>query len=173
MQSNIFKLIFKITASVVLVGLTVLSFVLINNYNKPKEDSSNNDSKEVESYEKSSNNEISGYNSNSSSLNQNEITYNITIILFDYEKEISNKSYNLSKNQATKKDALFDLLNNNYQIRYDTSIYGVRLLDIDSIKTDFRNSYIAIYIDDKYSNFGISSINLYDGMKISLKETRI
>ena len=173
MQSNIFKLIFKITASVVLVGLTVLSFVLINNYNKPKEDSSNNDSKEVESNEKSSNSEISGYNSNSSSLNQNEITYNITIILFDYEKEISNKSYNLSKNQATKKDALFDLLNNNYQIRYDTSIYGVRLLDIDSIKTDFRNSYIAIYIDDKYSSYGISSINLYDGMKISLKETRI
>ena len=81
--------------------------------------------------------------------------------------------YDLNKDQATKKDALFNLLNNNYQIRYETSIYGVTLLDIDSIKTDFRNSYIAIYIDDKYSNFGISSINLYDGIKISLKETRI
>lgn len=164
MQRNIYKLIFKITASVVLVGLTVLSFVLINNYNKPKEENSQT--------ENTINNEISGSESNSS-LEKNEIKYNITIILFDYEKEISNKSYDLSKDQATKKDALFNLLNNNYQIRYETSIYGVTLLDIDSIKTDFRNSYIAIYIDDKYSNFGISSINLYDGIKISLKETRI
>ena len=164
MQRNIYKLIIKITASVVLVGLTVLSFVLINNYNKPKEDDSQT--------ENITNNEISGSESNSS-LEKNEIIYNITIILFDYEKEISNKSYDLNKDQATKKDALFNLLNNNYQIRYETSIYGVTLLDIDSIKTDFRNSYIAIYIDDKYSSYGISSINLYDGMKISLKETRI
>ena len=164
MQRNIYKLIIKITASVVLVGLTVLSFVLINNYNKPKEDDSQT--------ENIINNEISGLESNNS-LEKNEIIYNITIILFDYEKEISNRSYDLNKDQATKKDALFNLLNNNYQIRYETSIYGVTLLDIDSIKTDFRNSYIAIYIDDKYSNFGISSINLYDGMKISLKETRI
>ena len=164
MQRNIYKLIIKITASVVLVGLTVLSFVLINNYNKPKEDDSQT--------ENIINNEISGSESNNS-LEKNEIIYNITIILFDYEKEISNRSYDLNKDQATKKDALFNLLNNNYQIRYETSIYGVTLLDIDSIKTDFRNSYIAIYIDDKYSNFGISSINLYDGMKISLKETRI
>ncbi len=164
MQRNIYKLIIKITASVVLVGLTVLSFVLINNYNKPKEDDSQT--------ENIINNEISGSESNNS-LEKNEIIYNITIILFDYEKEISNRSYDLNKDQATKKDALFNLLNNNYQIRYETSIYGVTLLDIDSIKTDFRNSYIAIYIDDKYSNFGISSINLYDGIKISLKETRI
>ena len=164
MQHNIYKLIIKITASVVLVGLTVLSFVLINNYNKPKEDDSQT--------ENIINNEISGSESNNS-LEKIEIIYNITIILFDYEKEISNKSYDLNKDQATKKDALFNLLNNNYQIRYETSIYGVTLLDIDSIKTDFRNSYIAIYIDDKYSNFGISSIKLYDGMKISLKETRI
>jgi hypothetical protein len=164
MQRNIYKLIIKITASVVLVGLTVLSFVLINNYNKPKEDDSQT--------ENIINNEISGSESNNS-LEKIEIVYNITIILFDYEKEISNRSYDLNKDQATKKDALFNLLNNNYQIRYETSIYGVTLLDIDSIKTDFRNSYIAIYIDDKYSNFGISSINLYDGMKISLKETRI
>ena len=164
MQRNIYKLIIKITASVVLVGLTVLSFVLINNYNKPKEDDSQT--------ENIINNEISGSESNNS-LEKIEIIYNITIILFDYEKEISNRSYDLNKDQATKKDALFNLLNDNYQIRYETSIYGVTLLDIDSIKTDFRNSYIAIYIDDKYSNFGISSINLYDGMKISLKETRI
>lgn len=171
MKNNIYKLIIKITISVVFIGLTVLSFVLINNYNKPKDKSISDDSNQIVlTDENQTNNEISESNLDN---NEKEITYNITIILVDYEKEISNKSYKLNKDLALKKNALFNLLNDNYQIRYETSIYGVTLLDIDSIKTDFRNSYIAIYIDDKYSNFGISSINLYDGIKIKLKETRL
>ncbi len=159
MKRNISRLVIKITISVVLIGLTVLSFVLVSNYNEPKE-------VEIDEIEESNSNV---------SLDNNPVndSYNITIVLFDYEKEISNKSINIKKEDALEKGALFNILNDNYKIRYETTIYGVLLLDIDSIKTDFKSSYIAIYIDDKYSSYGISSIKLYDGMKISFKETRI
>ena len=159
MKHNISRLVIKITISVVLIGLTVLSFVLVSNYNEPKE-------VEIDEIEESNSNV---------SLDNNPVndSYNITIVLFDYEKEISNKSINIKKEDALEKGALFNILNDNYKIRYETTIYGVLLLDIDSIKTDFKSSYIAIYIDDKYSSYGISSIKLYDGMKISFKETRI
>ena len=62
------------------------------------------------------------------------------------------------------------MLEKNYKVRTSTSIYGYILLDIDDIKTDFKTTYIAIYVDDNYSNVGISGIVLYDGMRIAFKE---
>ena len=69
-----------------------------------------------------------------------------------------------------KDEKLLDVLNNNYTIRTSMSTYGAVIYDIDDIKTDFNTTYIAIYVDDKYSNVGISYINIYDGMRITFKE---
>ncbi len=90
----------------------------------------------------------------------------VNIKLYDIdEKLISDK--NIGYNEDEK---LIDLLEKNYKVRTSTSIYGYILLDIDDIKTDFKTTYIAIYVDDNYSNVGISGIVLYDGMRIAFKE---
>ncbi|MBQ3252933.1 MAG: hypothetical protein IJA65_00115 [Acholeplasmatales bacterium] len=92
----------------------------------------------------------------------------ITIIVVNKnEEEIINDTYEV------KKESLFDILDENYEIRYKEDIYGKVLYDIENIKTDFYTSYIAIYINDEYSNLGISSIILKDNMVITLKETII
>ena len=92
----------------------------------------------------------------------------ITIIVVNKnEEEIINDTYEV------KKESLFDILDENYEIRYKEDIYGKVLYDIENIKTDFYTSYIAIYINDVYSNLGISSIILKDNMVITLKETII
>ena len=94
--------------------------------------------------------------------------YNVNIVVSNREEEIRNDSYEI-KSDVT----LFNLLDSNYELVYDETIYGVRLLGIDTIITDFKTSYIAIYVDNKYSSYGISNIKLYDGIKITLKETKI
>lgn len=55
--------------------------------------------------------------------------------------------------------------NNNYQPSTcnPDSIFGTVILEIDDIKTNWTVDYIAIYINDKYSTFGIDSIVLTDG----------
>ncbi len=102
-------------------------------------------------------------------VNKNEVKndeiYNVNIVVSNREETIRNDNYQI-KSDVT----LFNLLDTNYDIVYDETIYGVRLLGIDTIITDFKSSYIAIYVDNKYSNYGISNIKLYDGIKISFKE---
>ncbi len=101
--------------------------------------------------------------------NKNEVKkdeiYNVNIVVSNREETIRNDNYQV-KSDVT----LFNLLDTNYDIVYDETIYGVRLLGIDTIITDFKSSYIAIYVDNKYSSYGISNIKLYDGIKISFKE---
>lgn len=94
--------------------------------------------------------------------------YNVNIVVSNLEEEIRNDSYEI-KSDVT----LFNLLDSNYELVYDETTYGVRLLGIDTIITDFKTSYIAIYVDNKYSSYGISNIKLHDGIKITLKETKI
>lgn len=72
-----------------------------------------------------------------------------------------------------KGDTVWSLIKDNYEVRYDNSTYGIVLYDINDIKTDFTNEYIAIYVDDKYSNVGISYIEIKDGLVVSLRETKI
>ena len=96
---------------------------------------------------------------------KNDEIYNVNIVVSSTEETIRNDNYQV-KSDVT----LFNLLDTNYDIVYDETIYGVRLLGIDTIITDFKSSYIAIYVDNKYSNYGISNIKLYDGIKISFKE---
>lgn len=123
------KLIIKIIVSLILIGIAIGTFFIINNI------------------------------SNSGSGTLNIKVYDIN------ENMVSDKDI-----EFKKEDKLIDILENNYQIRTSNSIYGIVLYDIDDIKTDFTTTYIAIYIDNKYSNYGVSGIKLYDGMRISFKE---
>ena len=87
-------------------------------------------------------------------------------------KDLSNKEE--SKTISFKKeDTFLEVLDREYDIRYENGSYGTILYDIDWIKTDFKNTYLAIYIDGKYATVGISSIELVDGMKILFEETVI
>lgn len=91
--------------------------------------------------------------------------YHVNIVISNQEAIIKNDNFEV-KSETT----LFELLDSKYEIIYDITGYGVRLLGIDTIITDFKSSYIAIYVDNKYSSYGISNIKLYDGIKISFKE---
>ena len=42
-------------------------------------------------------------------------------------------------------------------------LFGTVLLGINSIQTDWTNTYIAIYINDEYSTNGIDNITLTEG----------
>lgn len=91
---------------------------------------------------------------------------NVNIVLKNKnDEEIINdikNGYNLT---------LIELLDSNYEIRYEKSTYGNVLYDFNEIKTDFKSSYIAIYINDVYSSFGIDLIQLENNIKITFKET--
>ena len=126
------KLIIKIIISLILIGIAIGTFFIVNNI---------------------SNNESGTLNIKIYDINDNMLS----------NKDIGFK----------KEDKLIDILNNNYNIRTTNSTYGIVLLDIDNVKTDFKTNYIAIYIDDKYSNYGVSSIKLYNGMRISFKEEMV
>lgn len=67
-------------------------------------------------------------------------------------------------------DTLLTILDAKYDIRYENSSFGALLYDINQIKTDFKNSYLAIYINGEYANVGISSVKLEDGMRITIVE---
>jgi hypothetical protein len=95
----------------------------------------------------------------------------ITIILIDEIGDtISSREYDF-----TSDDTLFDLLEENYDIGCADSSYQLSsecseniltsrvILKIDGIETDWDNSYIAIYENDKYSILGIDEIALNDG----------
>ena len=139
------KLIIKIIISVVIITLAIIGISLYNQKYKNKKPA-NNDT------------------TNSETI----ASISVTIIAYDIDKnKICDDKYD-GKNKT-----LFDILNENYDIRYDETSLGVRLFDFESIKTDFKTEYIAIYVDNKYSNKGISYIELHDGIIIELKETKL
>ena len=106
-----------------------------------------------------------------SQLNKNDSIGEITIIVVDEIGDtISNKTYDF-----TETDTLFTILDENYELgcadssyhltsNCDFTIFGNRaILQIDTLVTDWTNSYIAIYENDEYSALGIDSIPLNDG----------
>ncbi len=127
------NIIIKIIVSLILIGVAIGTFFIVNNLSKSSYDG----------------------------------TINIKVYDID-EKLVSDKDINFKND-----DKFIDILENNYTIRTSTSTYGYILLDLDEIKTDFKTTYIAIYVDDKYSNVGISGMKLYDGMRVSFKEMRV
>ena len=97
---------------------------------------------------------------------KDEKNIDVTIILKDKEDNIHvNDTYH--NNELS----LVDLLKDNYVVRMEKQTYGYVIYDFEDIKTDFHNSYLAIYVNDKYSNYGISNIVLKDDMVILFKET--
>lgn len=100
-----------------------------------------------------------------------DIEGEITIIVIDEIGDtISNTSYSFSS-----EDTLFSIINANYIVgcantsyqlsdSCDAVIFGSRvILKIESITTDWQNSYISIYENDEYATAGIDSIALNDG----------
>lgn len=93
----------------------------------------------------------------------------VTIEVFD----INNEMIINDKLEFREEDTLVSLLENNYKVILEDGPYGKTLLAIDKIETDFKTTYLAIYVDGKYATTGISGINLVDGRKITFCETKI
>lgn len=93
----------------------------------------------------------------------------ITIILIDQiDDTIINEEISFEEG-----DTFFEVLMENYDLRCANSSYqpvvctedslmGNVILVFDDVETDWNNSYIAIYIDDEYSTYGIDNIPLED-----------
>lgn len=85
---------------------------------------------------------------------------------------ISNKEFDF-----TSEDTLFSILDENYELGCANSSFQLSdvcekgmftsriILEIDTLKTDWRNSYISIYENGEYSVLGIDDISLNDGDK--------
>ncbi len=95
----------------------------------------------------------------------------ISITLKDEKGDtISNEDY-----EFTNEDTLFSILDENYDLGCANSSYHVSdvcdkglftsriLLEINTLKTDWRNSYISIYENEEYSTQGIDNISINDG----------
>lgn len=147
------KFLIKILILLSFVSLTILSFILVNNYAKNQNEDNNtniNDSEEKED------------------TNDNLISVNLKLIdrdgniIFDEIREANNN------------EVLYDLLVRYHEVRSADSTYGKVIYDIDSVKTKFYSeSYISILVNDKYSSFGVSSIYLTDGIRITFKEVSL
>jgi len=68
-------------------------------------------------------------------------------------------------------DTLLDIMTNNFELRCANNQYqpdtcatdyliGNVILSIDGMTTDWNNNYIAIYVNDEYSNYGIDAVLL-------------
>ncbi len=102
-------------------------------------------------------------------VKKNDSLGKITIVLEDIDKKVlSEKQFDF-----VEEDTLFGILITNYQVRYEDSMYGKVIYDIDDIKTDFTKTYISIYVNNIYSQVGISSIPLIDGDLILFREEAI
>ena len=106
-----------------------------------------------------------------SQLNNNDTVGEITIIIVDEIGDtVSSKTYDF-----TKEDTLFSILQDNYEIGCADSSYHITtvcepllfnsrvILKVNSVETDWTNTFIAVYENDEYSNYGIDSISLNDG----------
>ncbi|MBN2605251.1 MAG: DUF4430 domain-containing protein [Bacilli bacterium] len=100
-----------------------------------------------------------------------DIVGEITIIIINEIGEtISTDDYAFSS-----EDTLFSIVKENYSVgcantayqlsdSCDAVIFGSRvILQLESITTDWQNSYISIYENDQYATAGIDSIALNDG----------
>lgn len=80
--------------------------------------------------------------------------------------EVINKNIEFSKG-----DNLVDLLDENFKIVTEDGMYGKIILSIEDVVTDFETSYLAIYVNDEYSQVGLSYIELKDKLVVKFVET--
>ena len=105
-----------------------------------------------------------------SQLNKNDSIGEITIIIVDEIGDtISSKTYSF-----TEEDTLFSILEENYELGCADNSYNITsvcepllfssrvILKIETVETDWTNTFIAIYENNEYSTLGIDSIPLND-----------
>lgn len=71
-------------------------------------------------------------------------------------------------NSNARVTAFQALLENNVSMEYDEYSFGVLITSIEEL-TPQKNEYIALYVNNEYSNAGISDIILEEGTKINFR----
>lgn len=94
----------------------------------------------------------------------------ITIELIDLENNVlSTKSHNYKAG-----DTLFKILDDNYDIEYENSVFGVYIIKIDSLHAPNKNElFIKILVNDEFSTVGVSQIKLENKLKVTFILTRV
>lgn len=84
--------------------------------------------------------------------------------------------YKANKEDGSK-NTLFDILGKKYNlvcanaVTYEplencslesNDVFGKVILEIEGVKTDWKNSYLAIYKNDVYANYGVSTLEFKD-----------
>lgn len=97
-------------------------------------------------------------------------TMTVIIVNIDGE-EVSHKELDFEKD-STVWDTLYNAYSDTIEYKEDLT-YGVKLLGICGIETNFITSYLALYVNDVYSNVGLSGMELVDGMVLKIVETKL
>lgn len=94
----------------------------------------------------------------------------ITIELIDLENNVlSTKSHNYKAG-----DTLFKILDDNYDIEYENSVFGGYIIKIDSLHAPNKNElFIKILVNDEFSTVGVSQIKLENKLKVTFILTRV
>ena len=92
----------------------------------------------------------------------------ITIEIVTLDNKVNKREFNYKEG-----DSVWSIIKENYTVRYSETQTGIWLYDIDDVKTDFTTTYLAIYVDDVYSNYTIDGIKIKDGLVVSLRETKL
>ena len=92
----------------------------------------------------------------------------ITIEIVTLDNKVNKREFNYKEG-----DSVWSIIKENYIVRFSETQTGVWLYDIDDVKTDFTTTYLAIYVDDVYSNYTIDGIKIKDGLVVSLRETKL
>lgn len=94
----------------------------------------------------------------------------ITIELIDLENNVlSTKNHNYKAG-----DTLFKILDDNYDIEYENSVFGVYIIKIDSLHAPNKNElFIKILVNDEFSTVGVSQIKLENKLKVTFILTRV
>ena len=111
----------------------------------------------------------------------NDIRGEVTIIVInELEEVVYQQSISFEE-----EDTLFELLdrelnvqcaNMSYQISdacVNVTMNGKVILGLDDVKTDWYHSFIAIYVDGEYSEYGIDGIALKDGSTYRFEYTEV
>jgi hypothetical protein len=100
----------------------------------------------------------------------------ITIIIHDGNQIVTEDVVSYSKGET-----LLDIMNEEFDLVCANASYKPSnecqdllfgspvILEIDDLKTNWKDNYFAIYINDNYSNLGIEMISLIDGDIIQFK----
>lgn len=94
----------------------------------------------------------------------------ITIELIDLENNVLSTEYHNYK----AGDTLFKILDDNYDIEYENSVFGGYIIKIDSLHAPNKNElFIKILVNDEFSTVGISQIKLENKLKVTFILTRV